>query len=133
MTVAVTVEFAVGLAALVLVPLGRPSGLFPTQGRLVYDVHGALGVVILGGAVALVAASRHGRRLYRNAAIFGLAGVLVGGAGGMLAADHPWRVAGVGLMFVGALVSGFAYLIGIMEPEQRAAVQPADREESLGA
>jgi MFS family permease len=133
MTVAVTVEFAVGLAALVLVPLDRPSGAFPQQGRLVYDLHGALGFVVLVGAVALVVTSRQGRRLYRNAAVAGLVGIVVGGAGGLLAADHPLRVAGVALMFVGALVAGFAYLVGILEPEpQPMAAASPDAGESLG-
>lgn len=127
MTVAVTVEFAIGLAALVLVPIGRPSGLLPHQGRLVYDLHGVVGIAIFVGAVALVVANRQARRLYRNAAIAGLVGIVVGGAGGLLATDHPLRVAGIGLMFVGALVAGFAYLIGILEPDgQRATAMTAD-------
>ena len=132
MTVAVTAEFAIGLAALVLVPIGRPSGLLPHQGRLVYDLHGVVGIAMLVGAVALVAANRQARRLYRNAAVAGLVGIVVGGAGGLLAADHPLRVAGIGLMFVGALVAGFAYLIGILEPEQqRADALTADAGEPL--
>ncbi|MGH9088752.1 MAG: hypothetical protein ACRDYZ_11700 [Acidimicrobiales bacterium] len=118
MSVAVGLEFAAGLAALVLVPVDRASGAFPHQGRLVYDLHGALGIALLAGAVGLILAVRRTPRLYRIAAWVGLAGIVAGGAGGLLAADHPLRVAGIALMFVGSMVGGFAYLIGIMEPQR---------------
>ena len=124
MSVGVGVEFAVGLAALLLVPMGRPSGPFPQQGRVVYDLHGAAGVALLAGAVAVVAAARTGPRMYRIAAWVGLAGIVVGGIGGLLAADHGLRVGGIALMFVGSVVGGFAYLIGTLEPEQEAAPVP---------
>lgn len=116
MVVAVVVEFAVGLAALVLVPIGRPSGVLPHKGRLVYDAHAAVGVALLVGAVVLVAASRRFPRMLRIAAWTALAGVLVAGAGGLVAVDHRLRVLGIGLMFVGSLVAGFAYLVGVLEP-----------------
>lgn len=129
MSVAVGVEFAAGVAALVLVPVGRPSGVFPHQGRLVYDLHGALGVALLAGGAGLLFAVRRARRLYRVAAWVGLAGTVVGGAGGLLAADHSLRVAGIAVMFLGSLVGGFAYLVGIMEPQR----EPAPVEEAGGA
>jgi hypothetical protein len=121
MAAGVGLEFAVGLAALLTVPVGRPSGAFPRQGRLVYDLHGAFGVALLAGAVALVVAVRQGPRMYRIAAWVGLTGILIGGAGGPLATDHGVRLAGIALMFVGSMIGGFAYLIGMLEPEERAA------------
>lgn len=116
MVVGVTVEFAVGLAALVLVPIGRPSGVLPQKGRVVYDAHAVVGLALLVGAVVLVAASRRFPRMLRIASWTALAGILVAGAGGLVAVDHRLRVLGIGLMFVGSLVAGFAYLVGVMEP-----------------
>lgn len=116
MAVTVAVEFAVGLAALVLVPEGRPSGLLPSQGRLVYSVHGLLGAALLVGAVALVVANRRAVRMVRIAAITGLVGILVGGAGGLLASSHSLRLLGIALMFAGSVLAGFGYLVGILEP-----------------
>lgn len=122
---AVGVEFAAGLAALLLVPIGRPSGLLPHRGRAVFDAHAVFGVLLVAGALALAAAAGRFTRMLRIASWVALAGVLVGAAGGLATVDHGTRVLGVGLMFVGSLVAGFAYLVGVLEPppevdEQRA-------------
>jgi hypothetical protein len=119
MAVAVALEFVVGLAALVLVPIGRPSGLIPRQGRLVYDVHALIGAGLLVGAVTLAIASRRAMRMVRISAVAGLVGVLLGGAGGLVANSHPLRLLGISLMFAGSMVAGFAYLVGVLEPTSR--------------
>lgn len=116
MGTAVAVEFAVGVAALVLVPVGRPSRLFPHRGLFVFDLHAAVGILLLGGAVALVVAANRFTRVLRIASWVALVGIVVAGAGGLAAADHGLRVLGIGLMFVGSLAAGFAYLVGVVEP-----------------
>jgi hypothetical protein len=115
MAVAVGLEFAAGLATLVLVPTDRPSGLLPVKGRVVYDLHGLVGVALLAGAVALSVASRHARRMVRAAAGAGLAGILLAGAGGVLASVHPLRLLGIVLMLAGSMLAGAGYLVGLLE------------------
>jgi hypothetical protein len=115
MVAAVAAEFVLGLATLVLVPAGRPSGLLPHQGRLVYDLHGIAGAVLLVGSVALAVVARRAPRIERGATLVGLGAVLVGAAGGLMAASHPLRLLGIALMFVGTVVAGLAYLAGGLE------------------
>lgn len=115
MVAAVTAEFVLGLATLVLVPAGRPSGLLPHRGRLAYDLHGIAGLVLLVGSVALAVVARRAPRIERGAALVGLGAVLVGAAGGLMTASHALRLLGIALMFVGTAVAGFAYLAGALE------------------
>lgn len=115
MVVAVVVEFALGLTALVLVPAGRPSGFQPNKGGLVYDLHSIAGTVLLVGSVTLALMTRRSARIERWAALIGLGGVLVAGAGGLMTASHSVRLLGIVLMFAGTVVAGFAYLAGSLE------------------
>lgn len=116
MAVTVGVEFALGLAALILVPEGRPSELVPSQGLVVYGAHAVIGGLLVIGAVLLALTNRQATRMVRIAVVTGLVGILVGGAGGLLATSHPLRLLGIALMFAGAMISGFGYLVAVLEP-----------------
>lgn len=116
---AIAVQFALGIATLVTVPVGRPSGFLPHKGRIVLEIHAAVGVLLFVGAIALIAAARKDPRTLRIASWVGFAGIVVAGAGGLATANHGARSLGIALMFVGALLAGFAYLTGVLgtEPE----------------
>jgi hypothetical protein len=45
----------------------------------------------------------------------GGAGVLVAGLGGLLTVAHPWRLVGMALMLVGAVVAAFGYLLPALD------------------
>jgi len=124
MDVTVGVEFALGLAALILVPEGRPSGLVPSQGLVVYGAHAVIGGLLVIGAVVLALTNRQATRMVRIAVDTGLVGILVGGAGGLLATSHPLRLLGIALMFAGAMISGFGYLVAILEPPPAPTSEP---------
>jgi len=124
MDVTVGVEFALGLAALILVPEGRPSGLVPSQGLAVYGAHAIIGGLLFIGAVLLALTNRQATRMVRIAVVTGLVGILVGGAGGLLATSHPLRLLGIALMFAGAMISGFGYLVAILEPPPAPTSEP---------
>lgn len=111
LAVAVGVTFALGVAALVVVPTGRPTGWWPEQGRIVYLAHAGLGLPLGLGAAWYLVRARDSTRLVRLSARVGAAGVAVAGAGGLLAVAHPLRLAGAALMLVGPLVGAFGYLV----------------------
>jgi len=115
MATAVGLELALGLATLVVVPIGRPDGLIPTQGRLVYVAHSVLGAFLVVGAATLVIKSRQAGRPARIGAIMGAVGILLGAGGGVLAIYHPTRLAGLVLMFLGTLGAAIGYLGPLME------------------
>lgn len=115
MAITVGAELALGVATLIAVPIGRPSGFLPPTGRPVYVLHAALGAGLLLGAAALLVLTRRAPRVERGAAIVGFGGLLLGGVGGLLTADHGQRSLGIAVMFVGSMVSGLAYLAGSME------------------
>jgi hypothetical protein len=115
MVAAVAAEFALGLAALVLVPAGRPNGFQPQKGRLVYDLHSVVGAVLFVGSIVVAVLARRSPRTERWAALVGLGGVLVAAAGGLMTASHALRLLGIVLMFAGTAVAGFAYLAGSLE------------------
>lgn len=115
MMIGVGIELALGVVTLVLVPTGRPDGWIPVQGRAVYLAHALFGGGLAFGALALVRVVRRLDRISRMAVIVGLAGIALGAGGGILATDQPMRLLGMGLMLVGTLVAGFAYLMPIIE------------------
>jgi hypothetical protein len=124
MMIATGVEFALGVACLVLVPVGRPDQWLPPQSRGVYVAHAVLGGVLAIGALAILVAALGGPRFVRLGAQIGLAGLSLGAAGGMLSVSHPWRLTGMGLMFVGALIAFFGYLIPLAESGANPVQQP---------
>jgi MFS family permease len=117
MMIGVGVEFALGVACLALLPFRRPDQWLPPQSKVVYSAHAALGGVLTIAAVAIVMTMASNQRFVRLGAQAGLAGLLLGAAGGTLCAWHPWRVTGMGLMFVGSLIAFSGYLIPLAEPQ----------------
>jgi hypothetical protein len=58
MLIALGLEFALGVASLLLVPVGRPDEWLPPQGRAVYVAHAGLGGMLgIGSLVIFVVAS----------------------------------------------------------------------------
>ncbi len=107
----VGVELALGIATLVAVPTGRPTGLVPTEGRAVFLMHALVGVPLALGATALWLGHRRGGRMMRLCVWIGGVGVGVASLGGLVAASHPLRLVGAALMLVGSLAAGFGYLL----------------------
>jgi hypothetical protein len=122
MMIGVVVEFALGIGCLVLFPVGRPDQWLPAQNKLVYVAHVALGGVLTIGALVIVLMVLDGSKFARLGARIGLAGLVLGAVGGTLAVSHPWRLTGLGLMLVGALVAFFGYVIPLADS---AAQEPA--------
>ncbi|MHB1710972.1 MAG: hypothetical protein ACYCV7_06165 [Acidimicrobiales bacterium] len=115
MMIGVGVELALGVVTLVLVPSGRPSGWIPTEGSAVYLAHAIFGGILALGALTLVRTVRRLDRMSRIAVVAGLFGIALAAGGGILAIDLPTRLLGMGLMLVGSLTAGFAYLMPIIE------------------
>ena len=115
MMIGIGVEFALGVACLVLVPVRRPDQWLPPQSRGLYVAHAVLGGLLAIGALTILVAVLGGSRFVRLGAQVGLVGLSLGAAGGMLSVSHPWRLTGMGLMFVGSIVAFFGYLIPLAE------------------
>ena len=115
MMIAVAVEFALGVACLVLIPTGRPNQWLPPQSKGVYIAHAALGGLLGIAALAIVLRALRGSRFVRLGAQAGLVGLALGAGGGALTVSHTWRLAGMGLMFAGALLAFLAYLVPLAD------------------
>lgn len=111
MIVAVALETVIGFVELRTVALGRPSGWDPIQGRALYLAHAALGGAI--GVVAILVAhkTRAAPRVVRLGSLFGIVGIGVAGAGGVLAVYHEVRLVGMAFMFIGAGTAVFGYFV----------------------
>jgi len=121
MLIAVGIEFALGVACLVLVPTGRPDQWLPPQSKGVYIGHAAIGGLLGIAALTLVLRSFHGSRFVRIGTRAGLIGLMLGAVGGALTVSHAWRLTGLGLMFAGALVAFLAYVIPLADDTARVA------------
>jgi hypothetical protein len=116
MVTGICLEVALGIACVVLVPVGRPDQWIPVQGRAVYIAHAVLGGLLgIGALLSFLVVPRGGRVIVLGAGI-GLGGLLLGAGGGMLAVYHPWRLAGLALMFVGSFIALFGFLVALHEP-----------------
>lgn len=115
LAILVGLELALGVVTLVLVPFGRPSGFTPPTHVAIYQLHAALGIPLAIGAIWLVARVRGAERIARLSGLVGAAGVALAGAGGMLTASHPLRLAGMGIMLFGSAIAGFGYLFPTLE------------------
>ncbi len=111
----VGIELVVGIAVVVSVPTGRPTGWLPTRGKTVYLAHAVLGLLLALGAVLYLVRSRDSTRMVRLSGWIGSAGVAAAGVGGLLAAAHPWRLVGFALMLLGSVVAGFGYLLPTLD------------------
>jgi hypothetical protein len=79
-------------------------------------------VLGIGALVSFLLAAREGRTIFLGAGI-GLAGLLLGAGGGMLAAYHPWRLTGMALMFGGSFIAVFGFLIALIDPQPNEGVE----------
>jgi hypothetical protein len=121
MMIGIGIELALGVVCLVLIPVRRPDQWLPPQSKGVYITHAALGGLLAIVALAILIAVLDGSRFERLGARIGLVGLILGAGGGMLSVSHPWRLAGMGLMFAGALLAFFGYVIplaGVPAQEQ---------------
>ena len=115
MSIGICLEFGLGVACLVLVPVGRPDEWIPVQGRAVYIAHAALGAILgIGALVSFLVSARDGQMIFLGAGV-GFAGLLLAAGGGMLAVYHPWRLTGMALMFGGCFIALFGFLIALHE------------------
>ena len=115
---ALGVEFFAGIFDLLDVPFNRPNQWLVHRGETIYLIHALLGGGLGIAAIALVlhvAGQSPSHRLDRVAAISGFCGILVGAAGGVLSVFHPLRLSGMALMFIGASVAFFGYLIPMID------------------
>ena len=115
MMIGIVIEFALGVVCLLLVPIRRPDQWLPPQSRGVYLVHASLGALLGIGALTLLIAARNGSRFVRLGSWIGLVGLMLGAGGGTLSVSHSWRPTGMGLMFAGALLAFFAYVIPLAD------------------
>jgi len=114
MATAVGFEFLIGLGELFYVPYNRPDGWISVKGEAISLIHALAGGFLGIAAIAISLLAARQERLLRAAAWSGLSGVLLGAAGGILCYDHSLRLVGMGLMFVGATVAFFGYLVPLM-------------------
>jgi hypothetical protein len=114
MASAVGVEAVVGMVELFDVPFGRPNGFFIAKGEVFSLLHGLVGGFLGIGATAIVLLAGREDRFVRMAAIGGFFGVALGAVGGTLCYYHSLRIVGMVLMFVGASVGFFSYLIPLI-------------------
>jgi hypothetical protein len=124
MSVAIWIEFGLGVADLFAVPFSRPSGWLPTRGKALYLAHAIVGLPLGLCAVSLVITARSAERTPRLAAWIGLVGVALAGAGGLMTASHGLRLLGMALMFLGPPVAGFGYLIPALDRVPQPAPEP---------
>ncbi len=115
LAVLVGAEFALGVATLVVVPTGRPTGWWPEEGTVVYLAHALVGLPLVILATLFLVGVRHSSGLHRVSGWVGAVGVGLAGAGGLLAVTHPLRLVGAGLMLVGPAAAGFGYLIPTLD------------------
>jgi integral membrane protein len=108
-------EFALGIAAMVSLPLGRPAGFLPRRGEAIYVAHAVFGLVVALAAVAVWSRLRTARRAYRMVGWMSLVGTAIAGLGGLLTASQSLvRFLGIACMFVGPLLVGLGYLVPVL-------------------
>jgi hypothetical protein len=115
MIIGIGIEVGLGVACLVLVPVRRPDQWLPAQSKSVYVAHALLGGLLGICALAILAAALSGSRFVRLGAQIGLVGLILGAGGGILSVVQAWRLTGMGLMFAGALLAFFGYVIPLAD------------------
>jgi hypothetical protein len=107
---AVALEFVTGLVSIAFVPIDRPNGWITDRGEGLYLAHAILGGLLTLGVVAMMARTSRLDRRARIVAVVGGSGVLLSAVGGVLCVEHPLRLLGMTIMFLGSSVAFFAYL-----------------------
>jgi len=115
LAVLVGVELALGIVALIFLPVARPSGWLPAKWATIYLAHTIIGLPLAFGAVALLARVRTSTRISRLSGWIGAIGVAIAGIAGLLTVVHPLRLTGMAFMFVGTVIAGFGYLLPTFE------------------
>jgi hypothetical protein len=114
MMAGVALEFVAGLVELVSVPFDRPNGYLPSSAVAISLVHALVGGLLGIGATAMALLVTRDDRMARMGARGGFIGVVLGAIGGTVCYYHSLRLPGLGLMFVGASVAFFSYLIPLL-------------------
>lgn len=117
----VGLELALGIVALVFVPLGRPSDVVPGKGAPVYVAHATVGLALAFGAALLLVRVAQASRISRLSGWIGASGIALASLGGLATVAPPVRIAGMIAMALGTVVAGFAYLFPLFERLSRAA------------
>ena len=115
MALVVVLELALGVGVIVSVPFRRPAAVIPARGTWIYAMHGAVGIALGVGAVAVYLLSALAGRMGRIGAVMGVVGVGIGLVGGLLATFQATRLAGMGVMLVGVVVAAVGYLAPSLE------------------
>ncbi|MBU6496597.1 MAG: hypothetical protein KGR42_09365 [Acidobacteria bacterium] len=114
MMLGVALEFVAGLVELVSVPFNRPNGYLPSSAVGISLAHGLVGGLLGIGATAMALLVTREDRMARMGARGGFIGVALGALGGAACYYHSLRLLGLVLMFVGASVAFFSYLIPLL-------------------
>lgn len=122
----VVLELVLGVAVIVSVPYRRPAAVLPTRGIWLYAAHGAVGIALGVGALAVLVLSRAAGRIGRVGAVVGIVGVALGAAGGVFATFQQTRLLGMGMMLVGTVVAGVGYLAPALEAMGKAEAAKAE-------
>ena len=111
----VGLELALGILALIFVPIGRPSALLPVKGVGFFLAHAIIGLPVAFGALLLLVQVRQSKRIARLSGWIGFLGIVFAAAGGLMTIAHPLRIGGIALMGIGTLIAGFGYLLPTFE------------------
>jgi hypothetical protein len=114
----VIAEFIIGCVELFYVPLNRPSGWLAHHGEGVYVVHALLGAALGCGALFVVSKALTTARAMtaeRTGAIGGFLGVAAAALGGVMSYERSLRIYAIALMFLGAAVAIFCYLLPLID------------------
>ncbi|MCL5047691.1 MAG: NUDIX domain-containing protein [Firmicutes bacterium] len=120
MTVTVSLELVIGLAAILLVPVSRPTSLLPEKGQAIYLLHAVLGFFLALGGLHVFSKAILSRHRYKTLTAIGLLGIFLAGIGGGLTAVKELRLLGMGIMLVGTPIAFFAYLTPLLADDIRA-------------
>ena len=115
MLIGIGFEFVLGVACLLLIPVGRPDGWLPPQEKAVYVAHASLGTILGAGGLFTLFVAQHSGRIVRMGTQIGSAGLLLGASGGILAAFHPWRLTGIVLMLAGTFTALLGFFVPLLD------------------
>ncbi len=121
----VALELALGVVVIVSVPFRRSAALLPARGTWIYAAHGAVGIALGAGALAVLVLSTLAGRIGRIGAVMGAAGVGVGLVGGVFSSFQVTRLLGMAVMLVGVIVAGVGYMAPLLEAVGKAEVARA--------